>query len=87
MNIRHGLGLDPLSSIHHKKGPLTCGKGTRNFIGKIHMPRSVDKVQSIGFAVLCGIIEGHGMGFDCDSPFPLEIHRIQQLRLHISLRD
>ena len=27
------------------------------------------------------------MCFDCDSPFPLEIHRIQQLRLHISLRD
>ena len=87
MNICDSLGLDPLGGIHHKKCPLTCGKGARNFIGKIHMPRSVDEVQSIRFAVLCGIIEGHRMCFDCDSPFPLEIHRIQQLRLHISLRD
>lgn len=51
------------------------------------MTRSVDQVQAVRLPVLGVITESDRMSLDCDSPFPLQIHRVEKLRLHIPFRD
>jgi hypothetical protein len=33
------------------------------------------------------VVHAHGMGFDGDAALPLEIHRVQHLRLHLTRRQ
>ena len=47
------------------------------------MARGIDKIENIVFAVLGGVIDPHGIGFDGDTALALDIHRIQQLLFHI----
>ena len=51
------------------------------------MSRSVDKVQSVLLSVLSRVVQSHRVGFDGDAPLPLEVHRVQQLRLHFPVGD
>ncbi len=87
MNIGHGLGLDSLGRIYHQKRPLTCGEGARNFIGEIHVPRSINQIETIGFSIFGRVAQGHGVSFDGDPALTLQIHGIKKLGLHIPLRD
>ncbi|MFT4960948.1 MAG: hypothetical protein ACI92Z_002034, partial [Paracoccaceae bacterium] len=41
----------------------------------------------IVFAIIRGIVNTHGVGFDGDTAFPLNIHGVQQLRLHVAILD
>ena len=41
----------------------------------------------IDFTVVCFVAEGYRVAFDRDSPFTLDVHRIEELIFKFALRD
>ena len=46
------------------------------------MPRCINKVQLISFAVFGSKMKGNALRFDSDATFTLNIHGIEHLRIH-----
>ena len=85
IEIGHRLGFDSLSSVDDQQGSLAGTHASRDFIGKIHVARGINKVELVSLTILGLVIHGHRMGLDGDSTFLFQIHGIQQLRLHIPI--
>lgn len=51
------------------------------------MSGSIDEVEHIGLAVLCGIGQADGLALDRDPPFALYVHIIEHLVLEFSQID
>ena len=47
------------------------------------MAGGVHQVQHIMFAILGGVFQAHGLGFDGDAALTLDVHGIQDLFLHV----
>ena len=54
---------------------------------KINMPRRIDQIQQIVFAIRSSIIERDRIALDRDAPFTLDVHRVEHLFVKITLRD
>ena len=50
MHVCHGLRFNPLRCVHHQQCPFARRETSRNFVGKIDVPRRVEQVQPIRFA-------------------------------------
>ena len=87
MDIGDGLRLHTLCSIDNQQGAFTGAETARNLIGEIHMPGSVDEIQFICFTILRCVGHGHRMGLDGNAPLALQVHRVQQLILHLTLAN
>ena len=85
--IGNGLRLDPLGDIDQQQGPLASAQGLFNFIRKIHVARSINKIKNIFLPILGFIIQAHGRGFDGDAALPLKIHIIKHLIMELTLVD
>ncbi len=48
------------------------------------MPGSVDQVEHVLIPIVCLIGQANGVSLDRDATLPLEVHRIQDLRLHLA---
>ena len=87
VQVRDGLRLNSLSSIHHKQRSFAGSNASRNLIREVNMPRSVDQVQYIPTLlhplVATGIVIFHlnSMTLDGNASFFLQIHIIQHLSL------
>ena len=86
VDIGEGLGLDPLGGVDDEKRALAGGKRARDLIGEIDMARRVDQVEDVFLAVLGGVVEADGIGLDGDATLALEIHRVEHLCRHFTLR-
>ena len=51
------------------------------------MARCIDQVQLVALAVTRGVLERGGLRLDRDAAFTLEVHRIEDLRLHLAVRQ
>src|SRR3569623_1232000 len=51
------------------------------------MSWSIDQIQLVFLAVLRLVVHRYGVGLDRNAPLPLEVHRIEQLVLHLTRRD
>ncbi len=85
IDIGQRLRLHPLRGIHHQQRALNRPHGAADLIGEIHMAGGVNQVENIVLTVLRRILNPNGVGLDGDPPLPLDIHRVQKLRLHIPL--
>ena len=87
MQVGDGLRLDALGRIDHQNRALARCERTRNFVGEIHMARRVEQVEFVSFSILRLVLHRHRMGLDGDPFFALEVHRIKQLILLLTLRN
>ena len=85
--IGDGLRLDTLGGIDDEHRALAGGQRTRDLIGKVHVARRIDEVELIRLAVVGVIGHADGVGLDRDAALALNIHGIEQLRLHVALVD
>ena len=85
IGIGQSLRLNSLCRIHDKNSPVTGCEGSAYLIVKVHMPRRVNQVKNILLSVLRLIDDSYGLGLNRNSPFPLDIHVIENLRLHFPL--
>lgn len=51
------------------------------------MSRGIDKVQLIGFTVITGVGKGDAMGLDGNTAFAFQVHGIEDLLVHFSIRQ
>ena len=87
IGVGKGLGLDALGSIHHQNCPLAGCQGTGYLIVKVHMARGVDQIEAVLLTVPGTIAEPYRPCLDGNAPFTLDVHIVQQLLLHIPLRN
>src|SRR5690606_34939326 len=85
--VRHRLGLDALSSVHHKQGSLTGSEGAADLIVEVDVPRGVDEVELVGLAILRVVMQRDAVRLDGDAALPLQIHGIQHLRRHFAFAE
>ena len=51
------------------------------------MAGGVDEIELVGHAVARGVVQGHALGLDGDAPLALYIHGIQDLLVHLAVRE
>ena len=86
VEVRKRLGLDALTCIHDEDGAFACGQRTAYFVSEIDMPRGVDHVQDVFFAVLF-IDHSDGVSLDGDAAFAFQVHVVQELVRHFVFGD
>ena len=85
--VGDGLSLDALRGVDDQHRALAGGQRTRDLVGKVHVARRIDQVELIRLAVVGIIGDADGIGLDRDAALALDIHRVEQLRLHVALVD
>ena len=83
--VRDGLRFHALARVHDQQRAFARRKRARDFVGKIHVSRRVDQIQPVLVPVLGGVVKSNALGLDRDAALALQVHRIEQLRLHFAL--
>ena len=84
IGIRERLRFDTLRGIHQEQGAFAGRERPRHLVGKVDVPRRVDEVQHVLFAVGRGVVQANRVRLDRDAALALEVHRIKHLRLHLA---
>ena len=87
IDIAERLRFDSLRTVHHKYRSVTCGKRPGDLVVEIHMTRCIDQIKDIFLPVLRMVDRTNGLGLDRDAPLPLNVHIVQNLILHLTLRQ
>ena len=82
VDVGQGLGFDALRGIDDEQGPFAGRQAARYFVVEVDVPRRVDEIERILFAIFGIVNETGRLGFDGNAPFPFEIHRIEELVFH-----
>ena len=85
IDVGQRLRLDPLGGVHDEERALDGLHGAGDLVGEIHVAGRVDEVQHVGMAVLRGVFDADGVGLDGDAALALDVHRVEQLVLHVAL--
>ena len=85
IDVRQRLRLHALRGVDDEDRPFAGRQAPGYFIIEVHMPGGVDEIQRVGLSVFIRIVEPGGLLLDGDAPLPLEVHRVQDLRLHVPL--
>ena len=51
------------------------------------MPRRIDHVELVALAVARRVVEGNALRLDGDPALALELHGVEDLRLHLAIRQ
>ncbi len=87
VDVGHRLRLDPLCGIDDEERTLARGEAAAHLVREIDVARRIDQVELVRFAVSRRVAHAHGARLDGDALFPLEIHRVEKLGLHLALGD
>ncbi len=86
ITIRKSLRLNSLARVHNQNRAFTGCQRPRNFISKIHVSGSINKIHLIILSLKFPI-HSNRLKFNRDSPFLLQFHCIQHLpMLHLTFR-
>ena len=85
VGVGDGLRLHALRGVHHQHRALARREAAGDLVGEVHVARRVDEVELVGLAVVGIIGHADGVGLDRDAALPLDVHRVQQLGLHVAL--
>ena len=81
------LGLNTLCGVHNEHRAFARRKGARDLVRKVNVAGCVDQIELIGLPVVGGIVDTNGIALNGDATFTLDIHRVEKLRLHVTLID
>ena len=84
IDVGEGLRLDALGRIYDQERAFHGGHGAGDFIGEVDVTGRVDEVEHVVLAVLRFIIEPNGLGLDGNAALALDIHRVEDLFLHLT---
>ena len=87
VDVRKRLRLDALRRIDDEQRALAGRQAARNLIRKVDMARRVDEVELVLLAVLALVVQTHRLRLDGDAALALDVHVVEDLRLHLSLRQ
>ncbi len=81
--VRDRLRLDALRRVDDQQRALAGGERARDLVGEVDVPRRVDQVEAVLLPVARRVGQRGGLRLDGDAALPLEIHRVEDLRLHL----
>jgi hypothetical protein len=73
-----------LRGIHHQQRAF-AGQRPVDLIGKVNVAGRVDQVQLVDLAIVGRVVEAHRLRLDGDAALALDVHRIENLLLHLAL--
>ena len=76
------LGLDSLRRVDDEQRAFAGLQRAGDLVREVHVPGRVDQVQLVTLPE-----DAHRLRLDRDPPLPLELHRVEQLLLHVPVRD
>jgi len=79
--IRERLRLDALRGVDDKERSLAGLQRARDLVREVDVTGRVDEVQLVAPPG-----DADGLGLDGDAPFPLEVHRVEDLLAHLTRR-
>ena len=85
IDVGERLRLDALRRIDNEQRALARCETPRHLIGEIDVPRRVDEVQLVDFAILAAVVQAHSLRLDRDAALALQIHVVEHLRFHLTL--
>ncbi len=85
--VGDALRLDALRRVDDEQRALAGRERARHLVGEIHVPRRVDEVQLVVGAVAGTVLERHALRLDRDAALALQVHRVQDLLLHLALLE
>ena len=77
VHVGQGLGFDTLGGVDDEQGPFAGGQASRYFVVEVDVPRRIDEVQRILFAVFGIINEAGRLRFDSNASFSFKVHRVE----------
>ena len=85
--VGDGLRLDALRGVDNEHRTLTGCQRARDLVGKVNVARRIDQIELIRLAIVGVIGHANGIGLDRDAALALDIHGVEQLRLHVAFVD
>ena len=82
VRVRERLRLDPLRRVDHEQRSLARLQRARDLVGEVHVTGRIDQVQLVPLPE-----HAHGLRLDRDPALALELHRVEQLLLHVAVGD
>ena len=86
VEVGDGLRLHSLRGVHHQKCAFAAGYAAGDFVGEVHVARSVDEVELV-LSVSALVHHLYRVTLDCDALFLLQVHVVEYLILHVALRE
>ena len=87
VDVGERLRLHPLARIDDQHGALASRQRAGDLVGEVDVARRVHQVELIGLAVLGAVVEAHGLRLDGDAALALDVHRVEDLLLHLPVGD
>ena len=87
VDVGQRLRLHALAGVHHQHSALAGGERARHLVGEVDVARRIHQVELIGLAVLVLVVEAHGLRLDGDAALALDVHRVEDLLLHVPVGD
>ena len=82
VRVRERLRLDPLRRVDDEQRALAGLQRARDLVGEVHVTGRIDQVQLVALPE-----HAHGLRLDRDPALALELHRVEQLLLHVAVGD
>src|SRR5438067_2762912 len=87
VEIGQRLRLDALRGVDDEDRALARGQRPRHLIGEVDVTRRVDEVQLVGLAIFRRVGHADRLQLDGDPTLALQVHRVEDLVLHVALAD
>ena len=84
VGVGERLRLDALRRVDEQQRPFARGQRPRDLVGEVDVPGRVDQIQDVGLAVVGLVGEPDRVRLDRDAALALEVHRVEDLRLHLA---
>ena len=85
--IGNRLCLDALAGVDHQQRAFAGRQRAADFVGEVDVAGRVDQVEVVDLAVLGRVFQRGGLRLDGDAALPLDVHRIEDLRIHLAVGE
>ena len=84
VEVRDRLRLDALRRVDDEDGALAGVERARHLVGEVDVARRVDQVEHVLLPVRRLVRHPDGVALDRDATLPFEVHRVEDLGLHLA---
>ena len=84
VGVGQRLRLDALRRVDQQQRALAGGERARDLVAEVDVAGRVDQVEDVLLAVRGGVVQADRMRLDGDAALALEVHRVEDLRLHLT---
>ena len=76
-----------MAGIDDDQGSFAGGEAARHLVAEVDVARGVDEIEQVRVAVVSFVDHRAGLGLDRDTAFAFDIHAVEHLLAHLTLRQ